>query len=227
MIVLIGCGCGPEAPAPGGSDSATQPDEATLATTVASSSSSSSSTVDGTTASTSDGATSSTGGPLSPCRWEWPEDQGLTFCPAPPVGETLVQGTTPLGEVSFTSALFGLQRCGCPSPVAPSLWLYDGLPGPDPGAPTRDVLSVDLGEGGGFFGGSLRVGGMGMGIGPGVAFSFEFIEVPTDEDTAPPLDEDAPPRMIGIVTATGSGWKLGGTVTASLCTELDWEFPCE
>lgn len=48
-----------------------------------------------------------------------------------------------------------------------------------------------------------------------------------DEDTAPLLDENAPPVMIGVVTITGSGWKLGGSFTASLCTELGGSFPCE
>lgn len=238
--VLALAACGPGSPSPGATTSgaASTGETGTTTTGVTSSSGASdpttgssmssttpaTSTAASTATSSTSSATSSTGG-LGECSWYWPEFQDLVFCPAPGAG-TEISGTSPLGPVNFQFALFGLQTCGCPSPIMPSLWLYSEPPGADPEQPPGDFMRLYVYQGN-VTGAKASVAGMWMNLEPEVKMVVELSAEPTFEETSPPLDEGAPPVFAGTLTLHGGGWDVAGGFTATLCNELDWSIPCE
>lgn len=209
--------------------------QATSGTTSGASSGTSGGTSSGTSgAGVTTGVTTSSGSSsggttesIDPCPWYWPENRGLEFCPAPSGVGTEISGTTPFGPASFKFALFGLQQCSfCPEASSPMLMFFSEPPGVDVEQPPGDFLRFGLWSGTVAYTAG-RVAGNVAKPGNNVEVIVEFSAIPSVEETAPPLDEMAPPVLSGNITIQGEGWQLGGTFVASLCTGLDWSIACE
>ncbi|WAS94342.1 hypothetical protein [Nannocystis punicea] len=202
-------------------DPTTTTETPTSSTTTQASTEPASSTTDATSSSTT-----STTDPLSPCSWDWPEFQGLHYCPAPMELAVPLTGMTPAGPRTFRFAMFGLQGCySCYSAESPAITFYTEAPGDEPEIPAADHLRLEWFESTDPQGWARLDGGL-LGIGPDM-LTLELTSVPGLDETSPPLDEAAPPILSGSFSIQGDGWDLAGSFDATLCSELLWFISCE
>jgi hypothetical protein len=216
-LLLVLLACNPGDPAGSTASVATGASAPmTTGTTTSGTAESSSSSSDTTATPTSSDST----GPVETCAWHRPEFQDLRFCPAPLELGTEITGKTQYGPVSFKFARFGLMTCAlCPHAREPSLVLYNEPWTTDTEKPPGDYLRLaPFTEG--------RIGFQSMNL-ANAEITLEFTTIPNEETTSPPLDDAAPPVLLGTMTLKSDGWDLAGNFAATLCTDLDWNPPCE
>jgi len=220
---VVFAACNPKTPGDGASDSESTGAPATTTSQVPTEPTTSTVPWQVTTDASS---SSSTTGELDPCSWFWPEFEELRFCPEPVELDPPTTGMTPAGPITLRFALFGLQHCAsCPNAEDPSITLYSEPPGPETRNPAGDYLRIEV------FAhwdpeAHARIAGESATLGA-AEVSLDLTSVPGEEQTSPPLDEVAPPVLIGTFTIQGDGWDLTGTFDATLCNDLNWAVACE
>lgn len=177
-------------------------------------------------------------GPDPECLEEWPNG-GCGI----PSNRTTVTGTTPLGELTTTRAVFGSWAgCGGVCDVDPNV-LYvallgesvlledlepDGFSGPDESM----FLELDV-SGGGFQGPVGRpVVGLLSVHRDGVTDAIGGVEVvvdllPTSQELAEPFDPENAVVVTGSLTVDAPGWSVAGTFAARYCPAINLYVICE